>query len=76
MSVPEITPLRWEGAALLLLDQRLLPEQEVYVRCESYQAVVTAIRTMIVRGAPAIGIAGAYGVVLAARDAYARAPLD
>lgn len=71
-----ITPLRWEAGALVLLDQRVLPEREAYVRCEDYRAVVAAIKTMVVRGAPAIGIAGAYGVVLAAREAYASAPGD
>ncbi len=71
-----ISPLRWEADSLVLLDQRLLPEREVYVRCEDYRAVVDAISTMVVRGAPAIGIAGAYGVVLAVRDAFKLDPMD
>ncbi len=53
-----------------MLDQRLLPDQETYLRLETAQAVADAIRDMVVRGAPAIGIAAAYGVVLAAREAY------
>ncbi len=53
-----------------MLDQRLLPEQETYLRLETAQAVADAIRDMVVRGAPAIGIAAAYGVVMAAREAY------
>ena len=69
-----ITPLTWQDDALVLLDQRLLPQQEIYVRCTTSAAVVAAIASMVVRGAPAIGIAGAYGAVLAAREAYACAP--
>ena len=54
-----------QGAALGLLDQRLLPGQEVAVRCTSIEAVVRAITSMQVRGAPAIGCTAAYGMVLA-----------
>ena len=50
-----------------MLDQRLLPTRVEYVELERWQDVVTAIQSMQVRGAPAIGVAGAYGVVLAAR---------
>lgn len=59
-----IEPLRWRGGALELLDQRLLPEQAVYLRCTSAAEVAGAIRDMAVRGAPAIGCAAAFGVVL------------
>lgn len=62
----------WHGGRLYLADQRLLPERAEFVALEDAAAVGDAIRTMAVRGAPAIGIAAAYGVVLAARDAYAR----
>ena len=67
-----IEPLRWRGDALELLDQRLLPEQMVYLRCASAEAVAAAIRDMVVRGAPAIGCAAAFGVVLGrgAESAY------
>jgi methylthioribose-1-phosphate isomerase len=67
-----VDPLAWRADALWLLDQRLLPEEERYIECETSSAVVAAIRHMAVRGAPAIGIAGAYGMVLAAREAWAR----
>jgi methylthioribose-1-phosphate isomerase len=60
-------PLRWEGGELLVLDQRLLPHEERWVRCRTADEVVECIRTMAVRGAPVIGLAGAYGVALAAR---------
>jgi methylthioribose-1-phosphate isomerase len=69
-----INPVRWVGDALVLIDQRALPTHEIFVRCTDYSAVVAAIVTMVVRGAPAIGIAGAFGVVLAAREAYAATP--
>ncbi len=65
--------IRWSSNTLELLDQRLLPEQVVYHRCTSAGAVAEAIREMIVRGAPAIGIAAAYGMALAAREAVAAA---
>ncbi len=57
-----------------MLDQRLLPVKETYIRLTSLQSVVDAIRDMIVRGAPAIGITAAYGVVLAVRQAYKSDP--
>jgi methylthioribose-1-phosphate isomerase len=59
--------LRLEEDAVVLLDQQRLPEEEVEVRCSSAAEVVQAIRTLAVRGAPAIGIAAAYGYALAAR---------
>jgi methylthioribose-1-phosphate isomerase len=61
----DAAPLRWEGGALLLLDQRRLPAQEAWLRCETPEEVADCIRTLAVRGAPAIGLAAAYGVALA-----------
>ncbi len=60
-----------EGDRVFLLDQRELPEREVYVTLTDAPAVAEAIRSMIVRGAPAIGVAAAYGMALAARAAHA-----
>ena len=60
-----IEPLRFEDGALLVLDQRLLPGEERWVRCESPAEVAACIATLAVRGAPAIGIAAAYGLALA-----------
>jgi len=57
--------MRWRGDALELLDQRLLPERAEYVRCRTAAEVAQAIRDMVVRGAPAIGCAAAFGVALA-----------
>jgi methylthioribose-1-phosphate isomerase len=65
--VAEIAPLVWRDGELLVLDQRRLPEAEDWVRCRSAADVAECIRSMAVRGAPAIGIAAAYGVALAAR---------
>lgn len=58
--------IRWEDRTLVLLDQRVLPEAENYQRCQTAEDVAAAIKNMVVRGAPAIGISAAYGVVLAA----------
>ena len=62
-----IRPLRWTGDALELLDQRKLPFATEYVTCTTSDEVAAAIRALVVRGAPAIGIAAAWGVVLAER---------
>lgn len=59
-----VEPIRWKGDRLELLDQRLLPEKTVYVTCCTAAEVAQAIRDMVVRGAPAIGCAAAFGVVL------------
>ena len=64
--------MAWENDALVLLDQRLLPEQERYLHLDTVDGVIDAIQTMAVRGAPAIGITAAYGCVLAARSARQR----
>jgi len=65
-----INALEWTDGYVIMLDQRLLPGQEQYVSCKTSSAVADAIRNMVIRGAPAIGIAAAYGVVLAAGEAY------
>ena len=59
-------PLRFQDGELLVLDQRLLPDEEQWVRCRTSEDVAECIRSMAVRGAPAIGLAAAYGVALAA----------
>jgi methylthioribose-1-phosphate isomerase len=67
-----IRAIRWEQGRLYLLDQRLLPHSETWVECQDAQQTADAIRQMVVRGAPAIGITAAYGIVLAARQRYAQ----
>ncbi len=58
--------IAWRGRSLIMIDQRKLPGQETYVRCHTYIQVAQAIEKMVIRGAPAIGIAAAYGLVLGA----------
>ena len=60
--------IRWEDSALYLLDQTRLPAEERWLAYTDYREVAKAIRTMVVRGAPAIGIAAAYATVLAAQE--------
>ena len=69
-STEQIKALEWVEGKLKLLDQRKLPEREEYNLFDSAEEVAEAIRTMQVRGAPAIGIAAAYAIVLAARKQY------
>lgn len=57
--------LEWEDNKLKLIDQTKLPDELTYVYCETYQEVITAIKDMIVRGAPAIGVSAAFGMALA-----------
>ncbi len=66
MPTPLPEPLRFEDGALLVLDQRALPGEERWLRCERPAEVAACIRSMAVRGAPAIGLAAAYGIALAA----------
>jgi methylthioribose-1-phosphate isomerase len=61
-----IVRLEEDGPRVVLLDQRRLPEEEIDLVCETAAGVADAIRTLAVRGAPAIGIAAAYGLALAA----------
>ncbi len=60
-----VEPFRFEDGALLILDQRALPAEERWIRCETVEQVADCIRTLAVRGAPAIGIAAAYAMALA-----------
>lgn len=71
-----LAPLRWVGDRLVLLDQRRLPGEEVERACTRWEDVAEAIRSLAVRGAPAIGVAAAFGVVLAARQSPARTGPD
>ena len=64
-----IKTLEWTGAGVRFLDQTKLPSEETYVTCATWEEVAEAIRTMVVRGAPAIGVAAAMGVALGAQQA-------
>lgn len=67
-SVSSIQPIRWQDDAVYLLDQTQLPTRADYLRINSAAAMAKAIQRMVVRGAPAIGVAAAYGVYLGARE--------
>ena len=56
--------IEWQSDAVVMIDQRKLPGQEIYVRCKTAPEVARAIKTMVIRGAPAIGVAAAMGIAL------------
>ncbi|MFY9790153.1 MAG: S-methyl-5-thioribose-1-phosphate isomerase [Candidatus Sulfotelmatobacter sp.] len=66
-----IQTLEWTDKGVRFIDQTKLPTEEIYVVCKTHEQVADAIRTMIVRGAPAIGVAAAMGIALGARDSKA-----
>jgi methylthioribose-1-phosphate isomerase len=59
-----VETIYWSGTGVVMIDQTRLPREEVYVTCKTYQEVAGAIRSMVIRGAPAIGVAAAMGVAL------------
>ena len=73
-SEPSMSAIAWRDGALELLDQRVLPRASVRRRYTECAEVAEAIRAMVVRGAPAIGVTAAYAVVLAARQRFAESP--
>jgi methylthioribose-1-phosphate isomerase len=64
-----IETIQWTEAGVVMIDQTKLPREETYVTCRSFQDVAEAIRSMIIRGAPAIGVAAAMGVALGVSQA-------
>ena len=74
LAAEKVKALEWRDNALYLLDQRLLPQKEHWQRYETAASVAQAIREMRVRGAPAIGVAAAFGVLLSARQHFASQP--
>ncbi|MDD3519865.1 MAG: S-methyl-5-thioribose-1-phosphate isomerase [Actinomycetota bacterium] len=68
MSASNVRTMIWDGKALKLIDQRKLPVIKEYVTCDSYEKIYSAIKDMVVRGAPAIGVTAAYGVAIAANQ--------
>ncbi len=71
-----VCPMRWEDGTYYLLDQRRLPREETWLPCRSVGDIFSAIRDMVVRGAPAIGITAAFGMVLAAREGAEKGHAD
>jgi methylthioribose-1-phosphate isomerase len=70
--MPDLVPVEWRNNQLIILDQTRLPREEVYLEITSYSEVAAAIGRLAVRGAPAIGVAAAYGVALGALGIQAR----
>jgi methylthioribose-1-phosphate isomerase len=66
-----IRPILFENGILKMIDQRLLPTEELWLEYTEYRGVAEAIRSMVVRGAPAIGVAAAFGAAFGARDVAA-----
>ncbi|MCO7555835.1 S-methyl-5-thioribose-1-phosphate isomerase [Metapseudomonas otitidis] len=71
LAAEKVTAIEWRDGVLRLIDQRLLPREETWLSYDSAAGVAQAIRDMVVRGAPAIGISAAYGVVLGVRERLA-----
>jgi methylthioribose-1-phosphate isomerase len=59
-----VETIQWTDEGVVMIDQRRLPREEIYVTCRTYQEVADAIKSMVIRGAPAIGVAAAMGVAL------------
>src|SRR5271165_4013131 len=66
-----IKTLEWTDDGVRFIDQRKLPTEETYVTCTTYEEVAEAIRSMVVRGAPAIGVAAAMGIALGVKQSQA-----
>jgi methylthioribose-1-phosphate isomerase len=71
-----IQTLEWTSHGVVFIDQTKLPTEEVYVTCSTHQQVADAIRNMIVRGAPAIGVAAAMGIALGVKNSKAENVAD
>ena len=59
-----VETIQWTSGGVIMIDQTRLPREELYVTCTTYEEVAEAIRSMVIRGAPAIGVAAAMGVAL------------
>src|SRR5438309_10091103 len=68
-TVVMVETIQWTEAGVVMIDQTRLPLEEKYVTCRNYEEVATAIRDMIIRGAPAIGVAAAMGVAIGVQHA-------
>lgn len=66
-----VKTIEWQGDEVVMIDQRVLPLEEKYIHHATWQEVASSIRTMVIRGAPAIGVATAMGMALAARQSAA-----
>jgi methylthioribose-1-phosphate isomerase len=69
-----VTTVEWDGDAVVMIDQRRLPGEEVYLRCRDHREVASAIKDMAIRGAPAIGVAAAMGIALGMASSPSEGP--
>ena len=63
--------IEWQDDAVVMVDQRKLPGKEIYVRCKTANEVAKAIKTMVIRGAPAIGVSAAMGLAMGVKKSTA-----
>ena len=68
----KIRTIEWKNNHVMMIDQRLLPHQEIFVQCKTYKDIACAIQTMVIRGAPAIGVAAAMGIALGVKKSKAK----
>jgi methylthioribose-1-phosphate isomerase len=71
-----IETIQWTDSGVVMIDQTRLPREETYVTCTDYKQVAEAIRSMVIRGAPAIGVAAAMGIALGMQQAQSAADFD
>src|SRR5215472_5532425 len=71
-----IQTLEWTDQGVRFIDQTKLPTEESYVTCTTHEEVADVIRNMVVRGAPAIGVAAAMGIALGVKNSTAETPGD
>ena len=71
-----IKTVEWTNEGVRMIDQRLLPTEEKYLMLRSYEEVAEAIKKMVVRGAPAIGVSAAFGLALGARQSVGTSIAD
>src|ERR1700722_20541142 len=71
-----IETIQWTSTGVVMIDQTRLPREEVYVTCTDHLQVADAIRSMVIRGAPAIGVAAAMGIALGMQEATSAAEFD
>jgi methylthioribose-1-phosphate isomerase len=71
-----IETIQWTDSGVVMIDQTRLPREETYVTCTDYKQVAEAIRSMVIRGAPAIGVAAAMGIALGMQQAESAAEFD
>src|SRR5947209_16912939 len=71
-----VETIQWRDGGVVMIDQTKLPREEVYVTCTHHREVAEAIRSMVIRGAPAIGVAAAMGIALGMQNADSPAEFD